>query len=97
MRIVPLTHVSINKKLKQIRCSWPKVRSGMDVPFKVRSKSGFYVEPPEMSLFNNFDQVVSLGEDRIFDLVRPDFSESSGYMQYLLGDGVFYIYLITLL
>ena len=33
----------------------------------------------------------------IFDLVGPNFTEIYGYMQYLLGDGVFFILLMILL
>ena len=37
------------------------------------------------------------GEALIFDLVCPDFSESCGNMQYLLGDGALYILFMILL
>ena len=42
-------------------------------------------------------QKTDRGEARIFDFVHPDFSESCGYMQYLSGDGVWYISLLILL
>ena len=38
-----------------------------------------------------------MGEAKIFDLVRSDFSESCSYMYYLLGDVVLYISLMSLL